>query len=208
MRQQLSPSIAFDWIIFSSRHSVYAYFQYLQQAKLNTHQVAKQIAAVGPETAKIINSYGACVNVIPNDYSAIGMVQHFHEKNLISQRVFIPVGDRSSSRIADGLTELGHQCLSLTLYHNQLPEQQVIAALQQFQSEAVDCLIVTSPSAFINLVEVAKKQGTFCLLGNLVIIPIGETTKSACEKLGFTIAVLPKHSTLASLAECVLGYYT
>lgn len=195
----------YDSIIFNSRYSVHILFRLLKKRGiLNYFVKAKRIFAIGPETAKVIKSYGVHVDLMPKIYAATGMVELFKHYGITRQQILLTAGDRSDTWLMSQLDAMGNQCTPIEVYQNHAPKELPKTVCESLDSGKVSCLAATSPSAILNLLSVQALNGYNHDLRSIPVASIGPKTSKACKSLGFDVMVeSPKH-TLYGLAESIV----
>ncbi|QRZ62221.1 uroporphyrinogen-III synthase [Rothia sp. ZJ932] len=169
-----------------------------------------KVACVGAATQKTLEQYGVRVDFVPTVADALHMVAEWPEKAGTGGTVLCVQGDHARDTLSRGLTELGWQVESETVYtmrpypaHNPLvpvgttPEGVDLLSLEQAQEQLHDTnlIIATAPSLLRALVAEAGS--------NLPpVVAIGATTKSAAQELELTViaAASPRASDLADTA--------
>lgn len=196
----------YDWIIFNSRYSVQILFGLLEKEGLLDFFVeTKKIFAVGPETAKVVRSYGVEVDLMPHVYAAAGVVEAFKRNGITQQQVLLTAGDQSDSWLTKQLDALGNQCTMVEVYKNQAPKSLPSYIYQTLSSGDVSCLAVTSPSAVLNLLSMTQLRPHRENILEIPVASIGPTTSKACGSLGFNVIAESETHTLRGLAETILG---
>lgn len=197
-------SQCYDWIIFSSRYAVKILFESLKsRGKLKFFLKAKKICAVGTETAKVIVSYGARVDLIPDAFTAQGIIDAFVKRKIRNQNILLPMGDRSCNWIVKQLDLLSNQCTPIMVYKNSAPTEIPCEVRDAIARAAFSCVAVTPPSAIVNLVSHCSDR-EWSHLRNTPVISIGPTTSNMCLQLGMNVKAESKICTMAGLAQTIL----
>ncbi len=195
----------YDWIIFSSRYAVKILFEELKsRGNLEFFLKAKRICAVGPETAKVIQSYGVTVDLIPDTFTAQGIVSAFTKRKIHNQTILLPMGDRSCNWLARQLDSLSNQCTPMMVYKNNAPRTIPDEVREKIASRGFSCIAVTSPSAIINLISHCT-ESEWNNLRSTPVISIGPTTTSMCLQLGMEITAESSICTMKGLANTLLS---
>lgn len=197
----------YDWIIFNSRYAVTILFETLKkQGMLDYFIKAKRICAVGPETARVIRSYGIEVDLVPATFSAKGVVELFKRFGISQQQILLTMGDRSDTWLTRELDALGNQCTPVEVYRNLAPRSLPDFVCDSLQTGNISFLAVTSPSAVYNLLSVPRLQPWLEELKSIPVASIGPTTSSACRTLGFRVEIESRSHTLDGLAESLVNH--
>ncbi len=195
----------FDWIIFTSKNTVRFFFAQLKTNGLDIEKIRHcKICAVGPQTAELVESYGVNVHLVPQQYTAEGIVEEFDKQSTKSLRFLYPRGDKARNVINQSLSARGNVVYSPILYRTLPPDELPEPALNALSQRMVHCAIFTAPSMVEHLAQILGKAEFSRLLKGVVIASIGPITSQACLQYGLTVHIEAKTYTLASLADEIL----
>ena len=95
-----------DWIIFTSPASLESLFKYCEgfREKINPHC---QVAVIGPRTERVLNDYGIQADLVPDDYTAEGLLEEFHKIDLKQKKVGVPRTFKARDVLPKGLKYMG-----------------------------------------------------------------------------------------------------
>src|SRR5215212_2352119 len=110
-----------DYCAFMSQWAVNVLFDLANTMKKTDQIISllnnRTIIAVGPKTREYLVKQGINVHLMPEKYSAKGMVELFSKMSLISQkRIIIPRSSASNDFIARDLAKIGIKVDELFLY--------------------------------------------------------------------------------------------
>jgi uroporphyrinogen-III synthase len=186
----------FDWLILTSKNTVYALSEY----DLPLDQV--RVAAVGASTAKIFQRlFGRKVDFIPRNASGDHLA---HEINLgPAARVLLPQSSAADATLAQDLRRT-HQAevIAITAYQTVIGSggADVPALLRQGE---IDALTFTSPSTVHNfLVRVG-----FAVDFTVPCACIGPTTAQAARSAGFQTVIMPPTYRLSTMIQSLSEYF-
>lgn len=191
----------FDWLILTSANGVRFLFERL--AHLGIAAAALQgckICVVGPKTAEALKLRGVMADLVPEQFTAEGVVAAFNGLDLQGKRVLFPKAAGARDVIPRLLAEQGAVVVDPVLYRTLLPEQLPEAARSALEQRELDLAIFSAPSTVQNLATlVGGADRLVQLLQGVTVASIGPITSRACRDLGLTVAVEPLQATLPDL---------
>ncbi|MDR1675714.1 MAG: uroporphyrinogen-III C-methyltransferase, partial [Tannerella sp.] len=141
---------SFDWLIFTSRYGVQAFFEICRERCVDLRALAGlRVASVGKTTSSELHGRGIFPDLQPETESAEGLVHAFAATGLTAQRILLPRSDRGLRYLSEALEGLGHDVTDLPVYRNRVNACAKRTDLSRFAK-----IIFTSPSgvdAFIRL---------------------------------------------------------
>ncbi|MFQ5708590.1 MAG: uroporphyrinogen-III synthase [bacterium] len=197
----------YDWLVFTSTNGVRFFVQHLQaKGKKIAGLRTKRIAAVGRRTEMALSRLGIKVDVVPEYFSARGLVESFQNENLTGKKFLIAKAQKGSDLLEAGLKAKGASVNAVAVYKTQAPRMQNLT--ECVNGQRIDLLTFTSPSTFRNFVSAFGKETITAWKRNgCAIAAIGSVTAAAIAKYDFNVDILPRESTIASLVEAISEYY-
>ena len=197
-----------DWIVFSSRYSVFYCYSMLYNMGMLNFLNKINIAAVGSETAKVIKNYGLDVKLLPkSDFNVAGIINEFKAKKIQDCKILLPGSNLASCVLEQGLNKIGNDCISMTVYNNNLRKKNIRSIKNFLLNDDIRYLAITSPSAIHNIVKVAEYYNCFESVRSKHISVIGDPSRLACSKYSLSVDIQPPISTLKNLAISISQYY-
>jgi len=198
-----------DFIIFTSVHAVQMFSKRCQEigAIINYNRI--KVVAVGNKTSSYCHKNNISVNIVPDKFSAEGVIELLSKYNLKNKVVFIPRSAIGREELPLGLKDLGAIIKSVPVYNVAIPSgENVRASLQQLDSTKVDLFIFTSPSTFENFLQIADVKNPFQYFSRFNVAAIGPTTKEAIESKKVKVNILPDEFTINGLTKKIVEYYS
>ena len=191
----------FDWLVLTSANGVRFFFERLAQLGLSTAGLnGCKVCVVGPKTAEALSRKGVVADLVPEQFTAEGVVAAFNGFDLRGKRVLFPKAAGARDLIPRLLAEQGAVVVDPVLYRTLLPEQLPEAARIALEQSELDLAIFSAPSTVHNLATLVGGSGRLTqLLQGVMVASIGPITSRACRELGLTVAVEPPHATLSDL---------
>lgn len=198
-----------DFIIFTSVHAVQMFSKRCKEIGALINYNRTKVVAVGNKTSSYCHKNNINVNIIPEKFSAEGVIESLSKYNLKNKVVFIPRSAIGREELPLGLKDLGAIIKSVPVYNVAIPSgDNVRASLQQLDSSQVDLFIFTSPSTFENFLQIADVKNPFQYFSRFDIAAIGPTTKEVIESKKVKVKILPDEFTINGLTKKIVDYYT
>lgn len=196
---------AFDFIIFPSQNAVkYFFADFDSAASLNS---LSKVAAVGTKTAVKLSEYNVKVDVVPEVYSAAGIVEKLKSLGVTGKTTLIVSSDLSRPELEDGMQLLGMHVTKAIAYVNGLPDAGVQAdANIMLGRQNPDAFMFSSPSAFRNFLTIAGVSSAAYFNGKQ-LVAIGPTTAGEMEKFGLSNVLQPQRASFAGMADKLISFY-
>ncbi|MEW5843546.1 MAG: uroporphyrinogen-III synthase [Bacteroidota bacterium] len=204
--EALKMFVNFDYMVFTSSNAVEVFAEIMQRHKLNLSKV--KIAAVGKSTAEECESLGLTVTILPDEFSANGLIKKFSEIDIKNKKFFIPGSSLSRGELNMGLSELGAQVFSVPVYdvlQNELSDLK--NEHKQIQKKHPNVFVFTSPSAFSNFLTLMNVTDPDKFFDAHIICAIGTTTENAIRKKGLTVHIVPDTFSLNGVSEAIIKYF-
>ncbi len=196
----------FDFIVFTSTNAVEVFSDIAKQKKLDLSKL--KIAVVGKSTAEECENLGIPVDIIPDEFSAEGLLYKFSEFDLANKKIFIPGSSLASGELNMGLSELGAQVYSVPIYDvvkNDLANLKT--EHQKIQKKHPGVFIFTSPSSFSNFLKLMNVADAERFFGKSVICTIGTTTERAIRESGLVVHIVPEVFSIHGVVEAIIKYF-
>jgi uroporphyrinogen-III synthase len=182
-----------DYCAFMSQSAVNVLFD-LANAMNKTAQIIsllnyRTIIAVGPKTRENLVNRGIDVHLVPEKYSAKGMVELLSKIDLISERrIIIPRSSASNDFLATALRKMGMNVDELFFYNVRTSNTNAIWKdfMLLLEKKRVDVIIFTSSSTVQSSFEIMERISTSDVLslirGIKAVIAIGPFTQEELRK--------------------------
>ncbi|MFA3782381.1 uroporphyrinogen-III synthase [Melioribacteraceae bacterium 4301-Me] len=196
----------YDYLIFTSANAAEIFFEYSKNYNINLAN--SKIVAVGKKTSNACKSLGMKVSLIPNNFSANGIIELFRDENIVKKRILIPCSAIADKNLKKELNELGAKVDAIPIYDVEVNDKSKLTETINFIiKQKPDVFIFTSPStfkAFLTLMELSNPTVYF---NNTLVAAIGPTTETAIKEYKVTVNIIPKKSTLEDLEKAIIEYF-
>jgi len=199
----------YDWIVFSSVNGVKYFTARIREISELSKLQALNIVAVGSKTASALEERKIRVDIIPEHFSADGIIDYFSDKDIGGKRFMHITGNKGRTTLQNGLGSLGADVSRLETYRNVSPDSEAVSEIiPRLRNGSVDYLTFTSPSTFDNFYEMLSEliDSPEELINQSTIAVIGPVTAKAIESAGFSVAVVPEEYTIEQMLQSIAEY--
>jgi len=172
----------FNWLIFTSAHSVRFFFDRLRLIGSDARSLASvSIAAIGKTTAGELAGFGILADLVPNNESSAGLLEEFSNMDMKDKRVLLPRAKVASRELPEGLAAMGAEVEQVSAYKT------VEIEPADVDFEHIDKILFTSGSTVRAFVKkfgrVPPKVEAYCL---------GTPTQAEAKKHGIGVEIMPQ----------------
>ncbi|MGA9771834.1 MAG: uroporphyrinogen-III synthase [Blastocatellia bacterium] len=201
----------YDWIIFTSANGPRFFFPRLaNRRKDGIASMAELIVcAIGPATARAIESAGVRVDVTATDSKAEGALRAIieytgGEEKLKGQRLLIPRARIAREVLPDELVRLGAEVDTVETYQTVKPAMDAGNIVDLFARGGIDAITFTSSSTVSNFARLVGTNDLSALLQGVLIACIGPVTTGTAIEYKLEKIVQPESYTSAALVETIV----
>lgn len=198
----------YHWIIFSSTNAVKFFAERIRDLGSSISALRGiKICCVGPKTAEAFRASGIAVDLIPDNYTAEGLLKAFENVEIKGERFLLPRAKEARDLIPDTLRSRGAIVTVATVYENVKPNVDATNLKELFRTGEIDCVSFTSSSTVRNFVEILGQKEYKSLLQNSSIACIGPVTAKTARDLGMDVHVMPQEHTIPALVDAMVAYF-
>lgn len=159
------------------------------------------VCAVGPKTADALRSEGVKVDVVPEEYTSVGLVDELAE-DVEGKRIEVARSDHGSDELTDGLNDAGAYVHETVLYEIVRPEGGGSETVEGLAGGEVDAVLFTSSLTVEHLLEALEEAGlNLGALDGVVVGVIGDPTRRTAQKGGVDVDYVADEATFDSLVR-------
>ncbi len=199
-----------DWLIFTSPTGIISLFKHCKDLKERLSHDCK-IAVIGPRTENYLEKKGLEADLVPESYTAEGLLDIFNNIDLENKKIGIPRTLAARDALPNGLMNMGADVFIAEAYRSGLPKDKtrVNNLINSIINEKIDALTFTSTLTVKNLFEMLEgdeKQKVLDVLknGKVTVAAIGPITAIPLQELGINV-LIPKKYTVKSMLEILMG---
>jgi uroporphyrinogen-III synthase len=197
---------AFDFLIFTSINSAEIFNKFVLKNNLDLSKI--KIAVIGKSTFEFCEALGINVNIIPDEFSAKGLLGKLSMLNMSGKNILVPCSSLSRDELRIGLTELGANVNSVPIYDvvkNYVEELE--EEINNIKKRKPDVFLFTSPSSFENFLSLAGVEQLSSYFEGSTIAAIGATTENAIRVFNLTVNIVPQIFTIEGASEAIIRYF-
>jgi uroporphyrinogen III methyltransferase/synthase len=194
-----SNSAPYDWLVFTSANGVWAFWERMRNLGLDGRCLASvDIAAIGPATSAALQEYSISPNLMPDVYTAEGVLAAFDKLGSVAgQRFLLARADIARKALANGLRERGAVV-------DEIPAYQTVPVKEGMPPADIDIVTFTSSSTVEGYVNcLGTRQPAEALAGSRVVC-IGPITAATARELGVPVDGVAQKYTIEGMLELLV----
>jgi uroporphyrinogen-III synthase len=200
----------YDTLILTSVNGVEVLFERYNKLGLPIEDMQHlMVVAIGPATARAIQSEGLGVSIIPEKYVAESVVEAIREKMFRGSRVLLVRAKVARDVLPAELRKMGAQVDVIEAYQTRVPEgaEEKIKALFANPGRRPHLITFTSSSTVTNFLallgdEPARRQ----MLEGVILASIGPVTSGTLRSSGFEPSLEAREFTMDGLVTAIEEY--
>ncbi|MDZ8050079.1 MAG: uroporphyrinogen-III synthase [Aulosira sp. ZfuVER01] len=204
----------FDWIAFTSRNGITAFFQRLNVLGIPTSALENcQLCAIGKDAELLLSLCGR-VNLIPKESSPAGIVAELSQIPDISQKkVLVPVplvvGIPEPNVVPDfiaGLQRLGIQVTRVPTYTTCCVDKEIYAVeLELLRQGMIDVIAFSSTAEVESFLTMLESNSDY---QHCIVACFGPYTATNAQKLGVNVSIVSNnYSSFAGFANAIAQFF-
>lgn len=193
----------YSYIVFTSGNAVEYFLK--KSGEIDLSKI--KIAAVGKKTAQVCEESGIEVDIVPDNFSAEGLIEKFKSVDPTNKKILIPGSAISREELRNGLDGLGFDVDFIAVYDVAVPTKEEIMP-DDCLIESADIFAFTSPSTFNNFLSIFEIENVKDFFNKKILAVIGPTTESALIQKGLHPKIVPDEFTMNGLTKKIIEYYT
>ena len=190
-----------DWIVFTSPTTI-------TSLNLFYHDFLKnldcKVAVIGNKTGKIASEQGVKVDLIPEDFTAEGLLEEFEKRNITNQTIGIPRTASARPVLPEGLEKLNNKVILAEAYKSLFPmdEDKISDLIAKIENNEIDAITFTSPLTVTNFFKISKNKEKLAdlLSNNLLTVCIGPITGKILDQYNINY-IYPDTYTVRDMME-------
>lgn len=199
---------SFEWMIFTSANAVEAFYRRLESLGLNTFTGKTRIAAIGPATARALESVGLAAGLIPPQAVAESLTEallpYARQSGGSPTRFLLIRAEDARDVLPETLRAAGAEVTIASAYRTVVPAESIDAIRELFGGARSDIAAVTftSSSTARNLLALCEAAGV-SLPPTALRVSIGPITSETLRSLGYAPHAEAVTASVAALAQAV-----
>jgi len=194
-----------DWLVFTSANGV-RHFLARCEALGRTDSLRRlDIAAIGPQTARLLRDSGLSVSVVPEEeYRAEGILAALGPDRVRGRRFLLARVAGARDVLPETLRGWGAAVTVVEAYRNE-PVRQGARRLARILKQ-VDWVTFTSPSTVDAFVDLLDAAGAEPPAAGRRVACIGPITMDAASRRGMEVEVVAREYTVAGLIQALVEW--
>ena len=193
----------FDYLLVTSANGARNFLRRLQACGRQASDLKGLIiGAIGPATAAEFERSEVEVDVRPRQYVAEGLLEALGDRDLRGKAFLIPRAKVARDVVPRVLREKGGRVEVVEAYETVVP-QLPAGELRRLLTPCPDVITFTSSSTATNFAKLAGQDNVSELLHGVAIASIGPITSETIKKLGLTVTIEAKESTMPGLVRAI-----
>jgi uroporphyrinogen-III synthase len=213
--QALNRIDAFNWIIFTSRNGITAFFQRLENLDIPISVLQNcKLCALGKDSESLLSFCGR-VDLIPAESSPAGIITelrkipHIHEKTVLlpaPEVVGLPEPDVIPNLFSD-LQQLGMKVTRVPTYITQGLDKNIYSVeLSLIRQGIIDVIAFSSTAEVESFLTMVDSHSDY---EHCAVACFGPYTDANAKKLGVNVSILSKdYSSFEGFAEAIAEFFT
>lgn len=191
-----------DLLVFTSVNGVAHYLRLLTEQRLPATSRGAAIVAIGPATARALESAGLPPEQIAKESHSEGLAATLGSEANRRHRIVLVRPERSREELATALRAEGGQVVSLIVYRT-VSSRDAPELARRIADGGFDAVVLPSPSS-IDTLRAAGGEAVDRGLRSCALVAIGPTTAAHIESVGLGAAAVARSPTPEAIVDAVL----
>ena len=190
-----------DWLIFTSANGVRHFLARCEALACTDSLSRLSIAAIGPQTARLLEQRGLAVSLVPDEYRAEGILSALGPERVRGRRFLLARVAGARDVLPETLRRWGAEVDVVEAYRNEPVRDGAKRLLEVL--DQVDWATFTSPStvnAFMDLLAGANAE----FPADVRVACIGPITADAARRRGLDVTAVAREYTVPGLIQAVV----
>lgn len=171
-----------DWIVFTSPTTIDSFNLFYPNFfdDLNC-----KVAVIGNKTGSLLKKQGVEVDLMPDDFTAEGLVEEFTKLDIRNKVIGIPRTASARATLPEGLEKLDNKVIVAEAYKSLFPmdDESVKELIAKIENSEIDAITFTSPLTVHNFFKISEdNEKLISLLSDkLLTVAIGPITGNVLD---------------------------
>ena len=166
-----------DWIVFTSPTTIDSFNLFYPDF---FNDLNCEVAVIGNKTGSLLEKQGITPNLMPDDFTAEGLVGEFTKLNITNKIIGIPRTASARDTLPKGLEKLGNEVIIAEAYKSLFPmdDESVKELISKIEMREIDAITFTSPLTVHNFFKISENKEKLAdlLSEKLLTVAIGPIT--------------------------------
>lgn len=201
LKNLIANKDSLDWIVFTSPTTITSLNLFYPDFLKN---LECRVAVIGNKTGKLAKDNGVNVDLIPEDFTAEGLIEEFEKRNITNQTIGIPRTASARAILPEGLEKLNNKVILAEAYKSLFPmnKTKINDLIAKIENNEIDAITFTSPLTVTNFFKIAnnKEKLASLLSNNLLTVCIGPITGKILDQYNINY-IYPDTYTVRDMME-------
>ena len=201
LKNLIANKDSLDWIVFTSPTTITSLNLFYPDFLKN---LECRVAVIGNKTGKLAKDNGVNVDLIPEDFTAEGLIEEFKKRNITNQTIGIPRTASARAILPEGLEKLNNKVILAEAYKSLFPmnKTKINDLIAKIENNEIDAITFTSPLTVTNFFKIAnnKEKLASLLSNNLLTVCIGPITGKILDQYNINY-IYPDTYTVRDMME-------
>ena len=201
LKNLIANKDSLDWIVFTSPTTITSLNLFYPDFLKN---LECKVAVIGNKTGKLAKDNGVNVDLIPEDFTAEGLIEEFEKRNITNQTIGIPRTASARAILPEGLEKLNNKVILAEAYKSLFPmnKTKINDLIAKIENNEIDAITFTSPLTVTNFFKIAnnKEKLASLLSNNLLTVCIGPITGKILDQYNINY-IYPDTYTVRDMME-------
>jgi len=166
-----------DWIVFTSPTTIDSFNLFYPDF---FNDLNCKFAVIGNKTGSLLKKQGIEVDLMPDDFTAEGLVEEFTKLDIRNKTIGIPRTASARATLPEGLKNLDNNVIVAEAYKSLFPmdEKSVKDLIAKIENSEIDAITFTSPLTVHNFFKISEDNEKLVnlLSDKLLTVAIGPIT--------------------------------
>ncbi|WP_407414824.1 uroporphyrinogen-III synthase [Methanobrevibacter sp.] len=194
-----------DWIVFTSPTTIDSFNLFYPDF---FNELNCKVAVIGNKTGSLLEKQGITPDLMPDDFTAEGLVEEFTASDVTNQTIGIPRTASARDTLPKGLEKLGNNVIIAEAYKSLFPmdEDAVEELISKIENSEIDAITFTSPLTVHNFFKISQDNEKLAQLlsDKLLTVAIGPITGKVLEEYGVK-HIYPDTYTVPDMMELLFS---
>lgn len=196
---------SYQWLVFTSRNGVQAFFKRLRQLGRDLRALGSlRLAAIGPATAEALRAYHLEPDVVPPEFCSESLAAILGER-VTGQRVLLARADRGRELLREELARVA-QVDQVAFYFQKDAVEDNMGAIDCLRRGELDFITLTSANIARALLRSLDPPCRARLVsGDVRLVTISPVTSAAVREFGLPVAAEAATYTIDGILEALIA---
>ena len=157
LKELVAQKDELDWLIFTSPTTIVSLKKFHPDFLKDLNC---KLAVIGNKTGKLAEKEGLTVDLMPEEFTAEGLIEEFKRQGITGKTIGIPRTASARAVLPEELEKLGNTVILAEAYKSLFPmdEKAVQELIEKIENKEIDAITFTSPLTVENFFEIVEDK--------------------------------------------------